>query len=282
MFNGQFIFDYDNWHIVIGTLDNCHELEEKLDDEGGYGITHLCKVEKLDGALFSLDESYKIIKAFCYYLSFARGFWIAPILLSGFDSEGNELFEEWRTPILPCDSYRPSHSWMPYSDSLDIVDIYPGFVDKWKDEVWHITIKNTIEWYIESLNTNLNTGIILVQASLEKIAWTYLKSNECLNSDGFQGIRASNQIRLLLKFLNINIEPLDNYVEVKKKAKELNWDDTIVAVIEVRNAIVHPRVKKSKNSEFLSDELLRETFWIGHNYLEQCLLKLFCSNYPFD
>jgi len=277
-FPGQFVFKYENWRFVLSTLDNCFELQKSLQTEGGYGVTHICLIEKLDHTQLNFNEAYEQIKAFVYYLSFARGLWISPILVSGFDKDGDLLFEEWRTnPIIAGSSFKYDYSWAD-PDSTELVLAFPGFMKKWNDEIWQGVIQNVIQWHIESLINQRNTSIILIQSSLEKLAWTFLKSNECLSADGFKSMKAADQIRLLLKFLDIDIELLDEYSEISKKAKEMNWHDSLQAISEVRNAIVHPQVKKSKASHFPSEEILSEAFTIYHHYLEKCLLKLF--DYP--
>ncbi|NTW21810.1 MAG: hypothetical protein HGA42_20550, partial [Nostocales cyanobacterium W4_Combined_metabat2_030] len=282
MFDGQLIFDYDNWHIVLATLDNCSNLEELLEADGGYGVTHICKLERLGSTPFNLAQANQLIEAFSYYLSFVRGIWIAPILVSGFDQEGNLVLEEWRNPMIKIDSWQDGYRWTSVDDSTDVIDGFPGFMKKWQDDTWKEVIRNAIQWYIESLKhfNGYNSSIILIQAALEKLAWTFLKTNECLTASGFKGLRASEQLRLLLKFLNISVQPLDQYVEIERKAKELNWDDSIVALIEIRNAIVHPQINKSKSqAQFPSEAILEEASFMGHTYLLNCLLKLF--EYPY-
>lgn len=153
---------------------------------------------------------------------------------------------------------------------------------KWQEPGWKEVIQNAIQWYIESLkhSNEHNGSIILLQAALEKIAWTFLKVNECVTSDGFNGLKASGQIRLLLKFLNIHLEPLSRYTKTHRKAKEFNWSDTVVAITEIRNAIVHPQVKNFNKSQFPSKKVMQEAFQVSHTYLFECLLKLF--NYPYS
>ncbi|WP_009630948.1 hypothetical protein [Synechocystis sp. PCC 7509] len=283
-FDGQFIFDHDPWHIVLSTLDNCHDLEELLTFEGGYGVTHICKIKRLDNATFTLEQAYQIIEAFIYYLSFVRGIWIAPLLVSGFDSEGNQLLEEWRNPIIQGDSWQHGYHWFDVDSSTEIIAPFIGFMKKWQEQKWKEVIQNAIQWYIESLkhSNGQNSSIILLQAALEKTAWTFLTVNECVTSDGFNGLKASGQIKLLLKFLNIPLEPLDQYTEIHKKAKELNWKDSIAAITEIRNAIVHPQVKTSNKSQFPSEKVTQEAFQISHTYLFKCLLKLFDYPYSID
>jgi len=216
-------------------------------------------------------------------LSFVRGIWIAPLLVSGFDSEGNQLLEEWRKPIIQADSWQDCCRWTYLDSSTEIVAPFAGFMKKWQDPIWKEVIQNAIQWYIESLKhfNGYNTYIILLQAALEKIAWTFLKVDEYVTSDGFNGLKASGQIRLLLKILNVRLEPIEEYIEIQKKAKELNWNDSIVAITEVRNSIVHPQIKSNK-PQGLSEKIMQEAFQIGNTYLLKCLLKLFEYGYSID
>ena len=179
-FNGQLIFDFEDWHIVLGTLEETYDLQEKLEVQGGYGVTHICKVERLDNTQFNLDKGYEIINAFVYYLSFVRGIWLAPLFVSGFDAKGSQILEEWRTPTINADSWQSPNYSCVEPDSTEIVDIFSGFMKKWQDPDWKEVIKNAIQWYLESFKhqTGYNTSIILIQAALEKIAWAYLNINK--------------------------------------------------------------------------------------------------------
>lgn len=278
-FDGQLIFDFEDWHIVLGTLEKTYDLQEKLEVQGGYGVTHICKVEKLDNTQFNLDKGYEIINAFIYYLSFVRGIWLAPLFVTGFDAEGNKILEEWRTPNIKADSWQSPNYSCVEPESTEIVDVFSGFMKKWQDKVWKEVIQNSIQWYLESFNhkTGYNTSIILIQAALEKIAWTYLNINKCVTHGDFGKLQASGQIRLLFKFLNISLIPTDSdsLPKIKSNAKERNWIDTVQALTEIRNAAIHP----SSKGFLPSEEIMQEAYSIGHYYLLQCLLKLF--EYPY-
>lgn len=280
-FEGQFIFDYDNWHIVLASLDT-FELQEQLDIQGGYGITHICKVEHLDGTTFDLDKGHEIIDSLIYYLSFVRGLWVAPLCVSGFDSQGNKILEEWKNPEKKADYWQSiGYSWTT-DDCTEIIEVFPGFMKKWKDNTWKEVIQNAIQWYIESFpkRNDYNTAIILIQSALEKLAWTYLTTNDCVNADDFSRLKASGKIRLLLKFLNVSVTPIDcNYPVLEALVKEFNFRDSIEVITEVRNLIIHPPTKSSK-SKLTDPQAMTEVWKISHNYLLQCLLKLF--EYPYN
>lgn len=280
-FDGQFIFDYENWHIVLATSNEHGDLIERLEAEGGYGATHICKIEKSDKTSFNINEVYDVLKAFSYYLSFARGFWVAPILVSGFNANGDLVMEEWRNPILLADAWQPSISWTyNHIDNTELVEAFPGFMKRWQDALWKEVLQNCIQWFIEGsrYNSFVNTSIVLFQASLEKLAWTYLKTNNCLSSQGFKQLKVADQLRLLITFLQISPIALDEYSSLKKKSKELQWIDSLDGIVEVRNYIIHPQIKDK--TTIFTTEVLEETASIAHEYLLRILLKL--SGYPYQ
>lgn len=280
-FDGQFIFEYENWYIAFSSLDNNYELEESLEVDGGFGITHICKLKHLDNTPFNLEQAYQIIEAFSYYLSFVRGIWVSPLLVSGFDREGNQTLEEWRNPIIRGDYWQNVYSWA-YRDSDEIVAAFPGFMKKWQDEDWKPVIQNAIQWYIESVKktSGYNTSIILTQAALEKLAWTYLNTNNCISANGFQKLTFDDRVRLLLQYLSIPIIELEADTEMFKFSKLRNCLDSIQATSEVRNLIVHPKIKQL-NVE-LTETVMKEALRIALGYLLGCLLKLFEYPYSLD
>lgn len=287
-FEGQLIFDYDDWQIVLATLDYPWEFQERLEAEGGYGIAHICKVERLDGKTFDLNQGYEIINAFIYYISFVRGIWIAPLLLFGFDAEGNKILEEWRTPTIKADSWQsPYYSWSG-EENQEIVVPFPGFMKKWQDETWQEVIQNYIQWYIEGYkHTNgYNTSIILVHSALEKLAWTHLNSNKYISPDGFRKLTFDDKLRLLLKTLNISLLPIDKNWEITKLAKQNNWVsnelDSVNIIGQVRNLLIHPKISKKENNIKLTEIMMQEVFVVAQKYLLKCLLKLFDYPYQMD
>ena len=277
LFDGQFIFDYDNWHIVIGTLDSGWEREEKLEAQGGFAVTHICKIEHLDDTSIDNKVAREVIHAFCFYLSFIRGFWIAPLLLCGFDKDASQIFEEWGTPTIKADTWQSrGYSWTT-PDTTECVSYFSGFMEKWKNEKWHGVIKDSIQWYIESAkHTNgHNTSIILVQAALEKLAWTYLSTNEYLTADGFKKLTFADKVRLMLKILGVEIIQLQPDSEITKFIKANNVKDNVDIIAQVRNHLIHPTVTKKQNQLEISETMIVETFEVAHYYSLKSLLKIF-------
>jgi len=95
VFDGQFVFEAGDWRIVLATLPENWDIQELLQSQGGYSLTHICKLERLERTPFSMNDARDLLEAFSYYLSFARGLWLVPMLIAGFDAGGTQVFEEW-------------------------------------------------------------------------------------------------------------------------------------------------------------------------------------------
>lgn len=173
VFDGQFVFEAGNWRIVLATLPENWDVHELLQSQGGYSLTHICKLERLERNPFSIDETRDLLEAFSYYLSFARGLWLAPMLIAGFDAEGTQVFEEWSA--CRADSWQNTYTWFS-TDSTDLVETFPGFMRRWQDKNWRELVQDSIHWYVESKKQagGVNGAIVLQQAALERLAWVLL------------------------------------------------------------------------------------------------------------
>lgn len=279
VFEGQFVFQTKDWRIILATLPDGYEFEQLLSSKGGYGLTHVCKLERLEGSLFSIEEAHEQLEAFSYYLSFARGIWMAPILLSGYDAKGEQVFEEWSS--CRADSWQNTYMWFCL-DSTDLPDAFPGFMNKWLDAAWQELVKDSIHWYVESSKQagGVEGAIVLQQTALERLAWVILvESKGNLDEDGWNKLSAANLIRLLISQFGINLEIPARMTNLKQMSSEFNWRDGAQAITEIRNAIVHPSPKNRRKRSAATDTARYEAWYLGLQYLEQVLLKLF--DYPY-
>lgn len=285
-FDGQFVFQDSEWRIVLCTLDTCSELQEKLENQGGYGITHICKLERTDKKSFQFEDANDRIEAFIYYLSFSRGLWVAPIMFAGYDESGLLTFEKWENVENRTDSWRNESCWFSF-DSTELPDLFPGFVKLWSDETWREVLKVVIELFIESFkqSSGVSASIILQVTALERLGWAYLVHfKKQMKADQFVKDKTSNKIKRLLSSLNIslNLDGADKYFPILCGRGCLDNQNLIDHVIKVRNKIVHPPDKNpegSKSVNFDNNEL-EEVWVIGHKILLACLFGLIHENLP--
>jgi hypothetical protein len=265
--------------IVLATLPENWDIHELLQSQGGYSLTHICKLEQLERNPFSIDDARDLLEAFSYYLSFARGLWLAPMLIAGFDAEGTQVFEEWSA--CRADSWQNTYAWFS-PDSTDLVETFPGFMRRWQDKNWRELVQESIHWYVESKKQagGVNGAIVLQQAALERLAWVLLvEDKRSLSQNGFQKLPAADQVRLLLSSLGIDLKLPTDLINLTQLANQQNWVDGPQAITEIRNAIVHPNPKNRHKGGGASEEIRTEAWSLGLGYLELALLKLF--DYPY-
>lgn len=278
-FDGQFVFQTQDWRMVLATLPDSYDIHQLLESQGGYALTHICKLERLDRKPFSVDEARDQLEAFSYYLSFARGLWLAPMLITGFDAEGKQVFQEWSASC--ADSWQNTDMWF-YTDSTDLVEGFPGFMRRWQDKNWRELVQESIRWYVESNKQagGVDGAIVLQQAALERLAWVFLvEDKRSLSPNGFQKLPAADEVKLLLSYLGIDFKIPDRLTNLTQLANRQNWDNGPQAITEIRNAIVHPNPKSRHKGCGASKETRDEAWSLGLEYLELALLKLF--DYPY-
>jgi hypothetical protein len=278
-FDGQLVFKTGDWRIVLATLPESWDIHELLQSQGGYSLTHICQLERLDRTPFSIDDARDLLEALSYYLSFARGLWLAPMLIAGFDAEGTQVFEEWSA--CRADSWQNTYTWFS-TDSTDLVEAFPGFMRRWQDKNWRELVQDSIHWYVESKKQagGVNGAIVLQQAALERLAWVLLvQDKRSLSQNGFQKLPAADQVRLLLSSLGIDLKLPTDLINLTQLANQLNLVDGPQAITEIRNAIVHHNPKNRHNKGCgASQEIGTEAWSLGLHYLEIVMLKLF--DYP--
>jgi hypothetical protein len=90
------VIEAGEWRITIDKNETSDQLFRELKAVGGFAVTHVGKLERLDGKKFAAKNSEKVFEALFRYLSFCRGAWVAPILPVGFDENGDRVWEKWR------------------------------------------------------------------------------------------------------------------------------------------------------------------------------------------
>lgn len=275
-FDGQFVFQHGDWRVAMATLPSAWDIQEALQSKGGYGFTHVCKLERVDRSTFPANDARDCLDAFSHYLSFARGIWTVPMLLAGFDSTGNIVWEEWAE--YQASSWQENYSWFS-PDCLNVVEAFPGFMRRWQDRTWHDLVKKSIRWYVDSNSQDggADGAIVLEQAALELLAWSLL-AGETLSHDSFQRLSAADRIRRLLSHFEIPLVIPKHMTSLTALATRRNWIDGPQAFTAIRNAIVHP--PRSPQRALLDSPLIINEAWnLGLQYLELVLLRFF--DYPY-
>jgi len=207
-----------------------------------------------------------------FFLSFAQGRWMIPILPTGFGKNDNKIWEQLSTPSGEPWS-RNVLSWWAREHSDQLIESFPGFVQRWQNDDWKDTIHEALSWYFEanSSHISIEAKIILTQAAIELISFEHVvKSKRLIEKEGFKRLRASDKFRLLLSSLGIPIDLPKQLPKLIEEATRLTWMDGPHALTEVRNSIVHPEHKRRGQL----DSILLEAWNLGLWYLELSLLSI--------
>lgn len=273
-------FEVESWRLTLDQLETTKSNVDLLNSTGGFAVTHVGKLEKSDGEMFSGGEARAFLDGFADFLSFARGFRVPLVLLSGFDALENQTWKYWDSSI--GHSWRGVRSWFPTQDAGRLADVFPGFLRWWQD--WEKSEKIALYWYLEA-NASLvvEQQIILVQVALELIAY---------KQGHTQGPAHQKLKGLLAEFgISLNVPPdktcdslptfadafksplslLEHLQRFKQTFKETEQDGAYVFT-RIRNDIVHARKEHDlENFSLVKHEACDLGLW----YLELVLLRIF-------
>jgi len=182
----------NDWRVTIEFVSK--ELIGSLED-GGYAITHVGRLERIDSSNFASQEAEEVLVGLNYFLSFVAGRWVSPALPVGFNSTGKRVWEKWlhyRTG-----NYRNVTSWFPKSEPTNISVAFAGFMKWWSDEDWQESFKLLIFWYVESNNSAVEQGIPMTQFAFELLAWLVLvEDRKVISAKKLNEMSAAERIRL--------------------------------------------------------------------------------------
>ncbi|YAF97999.1 MAG: hypothetical protein AB3A66_10260 [Nodularia sp. CChRGM 3473] len=284
--DGRAILEANKWRVIIDRVHDFNELEKQLSSLGGYAITSIGKIERIDKSPFSVEETEEILDTLHYFFSFVKGAWSSPILPIGFDAGGNKLWEKWEAPNV--DSWRSTRSWFN-GDGQSLSNLFPGFWDLWQDSNLQDTIKLAIHWYVESskIIASIEGSIALQQIALEMLSWVVLVESESkfteAQFDNTRIFNAQKKIEELLHFYGIPTCIPSHLSHLVNLSTSHTLSSGPNVITWVRNKVIHGSIKNLSKLLALSTEEKRETWELGKLYLELVLLRMFnYQGYHFD
>lgn len=277
---GRLVLAHRPWRVTLDQVTRADELRRALAADGGFGITHVGRIERSDGRPFSTRKAADLLKAAYYFISFCRGIWCGPILAVG-DLGGIRNWLQWVAPRIA--SWRYRQSWWPELEPLQgpmISRAFSGFMTLWNKPLWRDPLMNSIHWYVEA-NSNsggLEGGIILAQAALELLAWLVLVddqetaqySERQLNTES-----AEARIRKLLGVLAIPAGVPPDLPALAAVAGHLQSSDGIGVMVDIRNSLVHPRKARREQLARVPVAARFEALTLALYFLEVVLLRIF-------
>lgn len=262
----------EEWMIELKSLPSTKETIEDLKEKGGYQLTHIGGIKKVDGTPFSGKDADNCLEALGLFLCFSKGGWCQPICAVGFDVSENRVWESWSSPI---DPWHTILSWFDPKHGCQLSQLFPGFSKRLANKDWNETLQEVIYWYLLANNSSrgIDAGIILTQAAIERLSYEYtVKDRSLITAEGFRNLWASDKYRLLFSSLNIPLPITPQTPELQKLAckDQMNWLDAPQALTQIRNSLIHPEDKK--RGKF--DAAFYEAWNLGLWYLEMSLFAI--------
>ena len=228
-------------------------------------------IKRIDNKPIDYKELGSILDGLNDYLSFTMGRWVPVAFPTGLDQDDNIVWQCWTIGL--CDRFLSRLSWFDWHHAQTLESVYKGFMKCWSDPLWKKAIHDVIYWYILSNDPSRgsDTGIVLAQIALEKLAWNYLViDKKAISEKRFNALTASNRLRLLCSHLSIPQDIPKECMLIKDLKNDPMWD-SLWAITEFRNAIVHPKEKEKMQEP----DVLYEAWDLSLWRLELVLLRLF-------
>jgi len=257
------------WTVEIHNHDTS-KTNEKLKENGGYGLSHVVGFARTDGGSFSAEEAEQLIGDLYLFFTFSHGAFCTAVLPVGFNEAGEVVWAQFNGPRQSNES---QFYWFDPDHCEELAELFPKFLSILENEKWKDTLHTVIYWYARSNNNSggIDTGIVLTQIAIERLSFEYaVNQRKLLEAEGFKKLSASDKFRILFSSLNLPIEIPEILPDVKTVAKSHNLVDAPHILTKVRNSMVHSEHKKTENYS----EIYFDIWQLGLWYLELSILKL--------
>jgi hypothetical protein len=274
--SGRIVLRAGGWNVTIAATDKTKHLIDAVNNEGGMAITHMGRIEREDGAAFSSESLEDFLICLHHFMSFALGRWTGPSLPVGFDSNGSRVFEQWGLPRIAGGPWSGSLSWFDQHHAEMLSQVFPGFLALWKNKSWKDPLSKALYWYLAAnepaSGIGVDSGLILAQAALEVLSWSYcIVERKMLSAAAFKqrGLSAADKFRLLASVLGIPLE-IPQELGSLYASQGGSCKDGMEAITEIRNGLVHPQREMQIQFDAFC-EAWKLSLW----YLELAFLRLF-------
>ena len=274
----RILFEAEGWKITLDQLETTSEIVQSLNAQGGFGITHVGKLERSDGQVFTEKEALVFLQIFTDFLSFTRRFYLCLGLSIGYDKSGNKIWEHWQNSS--GSSWKSIASWCPKQEAKMLSDVFPGFVKWWQN--WAKSAKQSLYWYLQaSYDPLAEQAIVNVQIAIEILTYVHFVELLNMSKTEYGKNKSIGNTRKLFSTFGIpqTIPKIGILLtEIRQFATENDWEDGVKTLNKMRNSITHPET--TKRELFYNASSMTK---IGASYLSLWYLELtFLAMFGYD
>jgi hypothetical protein len=258
------------WNVTIQKTIDFDDSKALLAEKGTFAVNAVGVFERIDGRAFTWHEAAPHLEALRVFLSFACGRWTGPMVPAGVGPNGERVWFRWSVPLI--DDGFAVFTWFDIHHGTALTDIAPEFMAKWHDPLWNKAFSYAIYWFVRAnlAVAGSDGSLILSQAALEMLSWTYLVRSSGISRTQFKALHTEGAIRELLKALGIPSgvpASLSSLQAFATSGVSTGPTDGVGAVVAVRNNLVHPE----KTPGALP---VTEAWMLAQRFVELVLLRL--------
>ena len=241
---GRLMLSDDPWRITIDALvDNKPGHGGSAEFSGGYSITHVGVIERIDGDYFKLSDVQELLDKIRLFLGFVEARHCPPLLCVGEAETGEVISYDYKA--FTVSTFRSRSNWSPPRLRFDtMAAIWAGF--NRLNTLFGKLLTVLVSYLISaSAQADQSQRIIFSATILEMLFWRMVnKDGKLMDADK---LRLSDKIRLLLILSDISRDIPNDFTKLAAAAKEKRhkWVDGPHAITDIRNSFTHARNMES-------------------------------------
>src|SRR5207247_6477093 len=83
------------WRVTIDRRPDLDKTIQHVAKVGGYATTHVGRLERVDGSLFSRSRATELLDGMYWFCSFVNSSSCGPLLSVGYDKDGLATWSQW-------------------------------------------------------------------------------------------------------------------------------------------------------------------------------------------
>lgn len=266
----------DGWVVVVEHLEarRPQEIKRLVGREGGFQVSHACRVMRDDGTTFSRESVDDLLTCLFQFFAFCAGGWASLMRFRAIGSDGSMqgvFHREFRASRIPRHP-----TWLNDQSSAPLEELFPGFYTRWNAADWKQTLELAVYWHVAAnyFEGGIEGALVLAHSAIESLSWrACVESAGLVSTAGFDKLSASDKIRLLLRHAQVDVAIPPHLTSLQAIAKaDANVNDGPDAITYVRNCYVHPSPKNEAKLSQLAGNYKNDAWALGTLYLELAVL----------
>lgn len=224
----------DRWRIKLVDLPPPIGAKSRNLVDRDYAPTHEGVIRSADGEEFTAEEAESLIVELRAFFSFVRGNWCGVYDVFGETASESRVPMQWGTNHVAMRT--KGRSWLPLvGGGESLARAFSGFSRVASgDHAKGSSLIRSIYHNLAAEQADFGSGIVLLQAALETLAW------ETLNRDLRKPRPARELIRQGLLALGVDTSVPTGFPELEELRTGNDWCDGVETLVRIRNEIVHP------------------------------------------